>query len=94
LTEYVRRHQRRTCLIGGALVLSATSTIPFFEGMPWHAYWRSVGNPLLLLTLILWLVPLFEAGWMFITWQYLKGLRRAEWSHLKGTRRANPDAKK
>jgi len=43
---------------------------------------------------MLWLVLLFEAGWMFITWRHLKGLRQAEWSRLKGTRRVNPDAKK
>ena len=61
MEEVVRRHRRYTVLLGVAFATNLFIIFPFFAGNPWHKYWREIGNPLLLLCLILWLGFLFEA---------------------------------
>lgn len=91
LEDYVRRHLRWTVRLVIAFIVNVCLISPFFAGMPWHSYWRSVGNPLLLLCLVIFLALVFEAGWTFTHWQALRDFRRAEWSYLKATRKVEPE---
>lgn len=90
LEAYVRRHRRRTMWLGLAFIANVVIIIPFFAGMPWHEHWRTIGNPLLFLCLVLYLALVFESGWTFIHWQYVRELRKSEWGYLKGTRQIQP----
>ena len=73
-----------------AFILNVCLILPFFAGMSSHKYWRSIGNPLLLLCLTLYIALLFEAAWTLIHWQSLRPLRKAEWAYLEGTRKVEP----
>jgi hypothetical protein len=84
---HVCRCRRWVWRIGAAFLLNVVLITPFFAGMPLHAYWRSVGNMLLFLCLVLFIALVFMAGFTFVQWQTLRELRRVEWSYLRGTRR-------
>jgi len=41
------------CKVHGALfVIGCILVIPFSRGMPWHAYWKWIGVPILLATVL------------------------------------------
>ena len=88
---YVGRHRRVTARLALAFVVNVCLALPFFAGMPWHRYWGSIGSPLLLLCLIVFIALVFEAGWTLVQWQNLRELRKAEWAYLEGTRKVEPE---
>jgi hypothetical protein len=83
----VRGHQRWIVGLAGAFLLSALLSLPFFAGMPWHAHWKEIGEPVLTVCLILWLALLFEAGMTWVFWSCVRDVRRVERMYVDRTQR-------
>ena len=74
----LKKSYRKTLITLFGVVVIALANWPFFAGHPLHQYWKSVGVPLLLVEMVLWLVLVLRAAFLFIQWNYVRSLNKID----------------
>jgi hypothetical protein len=74
----VRKHKRWTKAAGAGFVVTAALSLPFAKGNVLHGYWESVGQYVLLVSLLCFIAFVFEAGLTWVLWSAGRDIDRME----------------
>ena len=76
LEQRLRKWQRGTVILGSALTVAIIALIPFLAGFPLHAWWFSVGQWILILTMAIFFAFVYTAGTCYVFWSYFRDIKK------------------
>jgi hypothetical protein len=72
----IKVRRRRAALSAIALAISVALVYPFLKGHMLHQYWDSIGQYLLTVSLVLFLLSVLCAGMLYSAWQALRDVEK------------------